>query len=43
MKTNYVGVNIIDNLKFETHIENVVNKANQLWHLIRRSVNYLEK
>ena len=38
-----VGVTFSDNLKFDIHINNVVNKANQIVGIIKRSFTHLDK
>ena len=38
-----VGVTFSDNLKFDIHINNIVNKANQMVGIIKRSFTYLDK
>ena len=37
-----VGVTFEENLKFDVHINNIINKANQLVGMIKRSFSYLD-
>ena len=38
-----VGVTFSENLKFNKHISNIINKSNQISGLIKRSFSYLDK
>ena len=38
-----VGVTFTNGLKFETHVNNIVSKANQIIGLIKRSFTFMDK
>ena len=38
-----LGVTFDNNLLFDTHIQNIVNKANQILGIIKRLFNYMDK
>ena len=42
MEEKDIGVTIDDQLEFESHISEKINKANKMFGLLRRSFNYLD-